>query len=118
MTLVVLSTTVVDAWEKSKPWEKTWIAIEGKKHQFELEDLVIAIKNANNQGEYTDAQKLEAALVSTYKPTGEITNRFNKHEIKNTAECTFVTLMLLIFPACINYIRHGRFTLWNKTKTA
>jgi len=115
LALIVLASNLHDAWEKSEPWEQNWIAIKEKEQKYESDKLITAIKNARDQREYSDAYILEEALESMYRPSGEVLKRFNAREIQDTMEYVFLALVLLIAPISINYVRHGKFKLWNKS---
>ena len=115
LVLIVLASNLRDAWVNSEPWEQKWVAINNEEQKYDSDKLVTAIKNARSQNEYSDAYKLEDALESMYKPSGEVLNRFNTHEVQNTAGYVFLALLLLIAPVSVNYVRHGKFKLWNKS---
>lgn len=115
LALIVLASNLHDAWVKSEPWEQKWSEIKGKEQKYESDKLITAIKNARDQHEYSDAYKLEEALESMYRPSGEVLKRFNALEIQSTTEYVSLALLLLIVPISINYVRHGKFKLWNKS---
>ncbi len=122
LTLFVVSLMVVvfafnmrDAWEHSEPWEQKWVAKKGKEQKYKSDELTTDIRNAREQHEYSDSYKLEQALESMYQPSGEVLKRFNGYEIQKTLEDVCLTLLLLVAPVAINYVRHGKFKLWNKS---
>ena len=59
LALIVLASTLHDAWVKSEPWEQKWSEIKGKEQKYESDKLITAIKNARDMHEYYDAYKLE-----------------------------------------------------------
>ena len=94
---------------------QAWSAIDNVEQKYKSEKLITAIKNAREQHEYSDAFKLEEVLESMYKPSGNVYTRFNNSEVVEIAMYVSGTLLLLLIPACLNYIRHGSFRLWNKS---
>jgi hypothetical protein len=115
VVMITLATNIQDAWNKSEPWEQNWVAIQGKEQTHSAARLIAAIKNARDQHEYSDVYKLEDVLESMYKPSGNVHKRFSTHEIRRAAEYVFLALLLLVIPIGINYVRHGKFKLWNKS---
>ena len=115
LTFVVLLASARDAWNKTEPWEQSWVAIEGAEQPYSSDRLVNAIRNAKSQNAYADASRLTEILKEMYEPTGEVSTRFNRSEIKEIALFVLGTLLLLFVPASINYVRKGRFKIWNTT---
>ena len=58
IVMITLITNVLDAWNKSEPWEQNWVAIKGKEQKYQSAELIAAIKIAREQREYSDAYKL------------------------------------------------------------
>lgn len=77
VALIVLVVNVNDAWTKTEPWEQKWIANKNVEQEYDSEKLILAIKSANEQHEYSDAYTLEETLNNMYKPSGEVLIRFN-----------------------------------------
>lgn len=113
VALIVLVVNVNDAWTKTEPWEQKWIANKNVEQEYDSEKLILAIKSANEQHEYSDAYTLEETLNNMYKPSDEVLIRLNTYEIQQIIEYVLFTLLLLIVPVSINYVRHGKFKLWN-----
>lgn len=113
VALIVLAVNVNDSWTKTEPWEQKWIAIKNVEQKYDSDKLIIAIKKAHEQNEYSDVYTLEETLESMYKPSGEILTRFNAYEIQQIVEYVLLTLLFLVVPVSINYVRHGKFKLWN-----
>lgn len=113
VAFIVLVVNVNDSWTKTEPWEQKWIVIKNVEQKYDSDKLITAIKNANEQSEYSDAYILEETLKSMYKPSGEVLIRFNAYEMQQIIGYVLLTLLLLVVPVSINYVRHGKFKLWN-----
>lgn len=112
--LGTLTTTSYDAWKETKTWEQSWSPIDGVEPNFSADQIVLAIKNAQAQNEIYDVLTLKKTLEQSYKPTGEVLVRFSESELTNIFTNTCGALLLILLPLSINYVRHGRFRLWNK----
>lgn len=115
VALIVLIAKLSDSWTQTEIWEQKWVGMKNVKQEYDSNKLIAAIKNANEQDEYSDAYTLEEVLKSMYKPSGEVLIRFNTYEIKEIIQYVLFTLLLLVVPISINYVRHGKFKLWNES---
>jgi len=113
VVLVVLS-NLHFAWEQSELWEQEWLPKNNVEQTHTPEELIAALRNARAQREIADSLKLEDSLKAMYWSSGKVNKRFNPSEIQDIAAYSLLSLLLLIIPLSVNYIRHGKFKLWNK----
>lgn len=102
------------AWRNTEPWDEEWIAKAGTHPEYPAKRLLEAMRKATDAYEFADAKSVRDVLEACYQPSGRVTTRFTRKEIGSTLQATFGTLMLCIIPLCMNYVRHGRFRLWNR----
>lgn len=118
--LAGLCSELVDAWRHTEPWEQTWSPKpdELPPVRASLQEpngwrkLVDAIYAAKDKGKLSDAARLEEILKQYYIPTGNVTVRLSATELSDVAVPLFAMLLLLL-PAALNYVRHGKPGLWN-----
>ena len=118
--LAVFCEKFVSAWRHTELWEQTWSPKPGDLppvRAFLLEPngwkkLVDAIHAAENKPEYIDTKRLREILMQHYVPTGNVTVRLSAAELSDVAAPLFAMLLLLL-PAALNYVRHGKPGLWN-----
>ncbi len=112
--LVVLAMSLHNAWSTTAPWEKEWVAKPGAQPSHTAEEVLTAIRNATAAHAYEDAQKLENILEREFEPSGKILVHLSWLELSEAAIAVFATLLILIIPLSLNYVRHGKFRLWNR----
>ena len=124
LIIITVICGVNDALQRSEVWEQEWIErtigckntsdqFDDHKH-YELDELIIAIKNLRLANDYSAAQQLENYLRKNYKAIG-VTTIISKRELNEILFYTAIVSLFLLFPICANYIRHGRFRVWNRT---
>jgi hypothetical protein len=106
--------SLYEAWRLAAPWEEEWIVIPGKEPKHTSEQLLAGIQKASELCEFKDANTLEAVLRSDFRPTGKVLVRFNNSELLSACTSFAAALFLLLLPVSINYLRHGKFRLWNR----
>jgi hypothetical protein len=103
-----------EAWRSVAPWEHEWAVIPGKEPKHTSEQLLAGIQKANEVGAFNDANILEAALRADFLQTGKVYVRFTDSELLGAATSFSAALLLLLIPVSLNYLRHGKFRLWNR----
>ena len=111
-TLIVLSNGIWNAWNITAAWEQVWVAKPEKNSPHPAEELLTSIQKATEVNEHEDAAKLETYLKEFYQPSGTILVRLSWPEIREVAIASLLTLLLLIIPVSLNYVRHGKFRIW------
>ena len=106
--------SLYEAWRLVAPWEQEWAAIPGKVPKHTSEQLLAGIQKASELGEFKDANTLEAALRSDFRPTGKVLVRFNNSELLSAGTSFAAALLLLLLPLSGNYLRNRKFRLWNR----
>jgi hypothetical protein len=114
LALIVIGVNTYGAWIYIEPWEQGWSANENVEYKVESERLTQAIKVALDKKEYSDSYRLREILENNYTETGVIKTRINAKETVETVQYVLLVFTLLIIPLCFNYIRHGKFKIWNK----
>ena len=112
--LIVLSNGIWNAWNTTAAWEQVWVAKPEKHSPYPAEKLLTGIQKATEFNEHEDAAKLEAYLKEFYDPSGTILVHLSWPEIREVAIASLLTLLLLIVPVSLNYVRHGKFRIWNQ----
>lgn len=121
--------TVYDAWKFSKIWEQTWIINDNHKSNpyskfdvhlkgLALQDvdvLLSAIERADKESDSEALRVLIKHLKSNFKSTDETKVRFSDTEVIDILLNILFSVMFLVLPASANYIRHGKFRLWNRS---
>lgn len=114
VALVASAEGLYDGWNSVAPWEQEWSVIPGKEPKHASQQLIAAIRSASEVGAFNDADKLINALRSDFRPTGNVFIRLNESELFGAMKAGFFGLLLLLIPMSVNYLRHGRFRLWNR----
>ena len=112
--LIIFCFNLYIFWGESESWEKVWVSTEQSPQEISAEQMITAIKGARDAEAYSDIYRFEELLKENYRFTGEITVRLNMTELSLTLLYTCITLLLLLVPLSLNYVRHGIFKIWNK----
>ena len=126
---IIISTLTIssyDAWQFTDSWEKKWVSkpknvfdkfdetpIDSVKNS--PEQIIHAIDKARIAGDYLASRELESYLLEHFEDTGEVSIRFSLSEKKFILIAFLISLLTLIIPLSINYIKNSKFRLWNKT---
>jgi hypothetical protein len=112
--LLIFSFKLSESWKVTAPWEQEWHPKEGMRPTLSIQEILSAMREADAIHEHDDLQVLKKALESEFIPTGVILVRLSSNEIYE-ALIRFVTVLgAIVFPICLNYVRHGKFRLWNR----
>lgn len=114
VSLVVLVVNLCSGWNTTEAWEQEWVVKPGANPSHTAETMAAAIHRATEKHEYRDARTLVNALEADYKPSGKVFVRFTSAELFNTSVAVIISLLFLIAPISINYVRHGKARLWNR----
>lgn len=114
LALAAFGVSWAEAWNSTNPWEEEWRPIVGKPALHAATDITNAIKNATGSNSYADANSLRQYLEANYERTGSISVRISAEETMKIFAWIGATLLLLFIPVAINYVRHGRFRIWNR----
>jgi hypothetical protein len=115
-----------DAWNSTKFWEMNWSQKKvnvfdqfdekpsnSTKHS--LEKVIKAIKGAKNANDFPAMQQLEEYLETNFEATEEVKIRYSSEEKEYIFISFLISLLTLIIPLSINYIKNGKFRLWNSS---
>ena len=114
LALVVLAVNVSDSWRSTRPWDQGWALRADNTPKYDAERLLKAMRGASEAGDYSAVSTLQEALEADYKPSGEVYVRLTRSEILEALAYFGLVLLLLIVPLSLNYVRHGKFWLWNR----
>jgi hypothetical protein len=114
-TIIVFSVKLEVSWRTTAPWEEKWIAKQGAHPSHPAERLLDAMRRATVAREYEDARKLRQALDADYIRSGEVLTHFSPDEVEEALTFLAFSLLLLAAPVSFNYVRHGKFRVWNRT---
>ena len=111
--LLLLAIKLNIAWHATEPWELEWNPKSGTASNYSAHRLTQAIRQASAAHAINDVVALKKELEAHFEPSTIILTRFSSGEIFGALFSGAVTLVGLIVPVCLNYVRHGRFRLWN-----
>jgi hypothetical protein len=112
LVLALLALSTVEAWNSNDPWDEEWRPIAGKPTTGTSAEMIGAIRNATKSNVYA-ASMLREDLEANYERTGNVTVRFSASELFTIGVQAGGVLMFLLVPVSIDYVRHGRFRIWN-----
>jgi hypothetical protein len=101
------------AWVSTDAWDKEWAAKNDEELPYSAEEVLNAMRKANSAGASKDVAKLRQYLEEHFRPTGNVSVRFTVMEIWESVLFLLIPTVLLVIPMSINYVRHGKFRIWN-----
>ena len=118
------SLEIYNAWNTTYLWDAEWeLPKEKVLDQFDQvkgadrwspKEIVSALKSAKFAGDHSASNRLEKYLFKNYVKT-EKKIRFNDQEKKEIVITFLISLLSLLVPFSINYVKHGKFRLWNSS---
>ena len=101
----------MDSWHSTPERDGVWVEREGSEPEYSVEQIDSAIQRAVEAGDPKAVRELSRYRHHYY--TEEVHTRINRSELIEAAGFFGLCLLLLIVPISMNYIRCGRFRLWN-----
>ena len=105
------SAKLVDSWSSTPERDRVWLEPEGSEPEHSAEEILSAIHRAAAAGNFDAMRELSEYRRQNY--IEEVHTRINGSELIDIAGFIGFCLLLLLVPISLNYIRHGRFRLWN-----
>ena len=112
-TAIIVATSSIKAWYTTNLWEEEWRKKADTKPVASAEELLRMLKEATKRAEQSDATDLMELLENGYERTGRVSVRFTQEELLDIAINAGLALAFLVVPISVNYVRQGRFQLWN-----
>jgi hypothetical protein len=109
-----LGANLVSDWKRTEPWDQEWAPRLNNPAPQTARELTTAMMNASGANDYKAVQVLRSHLETHFEPSGVVTTRFSKSELAETAIFVALSVLLFLLPCSLNYVRRGRFRLWNK----
>ena len=115
-SLAVLGMSVHDTWHSTQPWHKEWVAQPSASPPVPSERILLAMERAHAAQNFDDVSRLHQHLNDSYRasPSGTVLVRLTSSELRAIALYYFLALTLLFIPVLANYVRHGKFRVWNR----
>lgn len=114
--LAVLAVSLKSAWDTTAVWDKEWTTKPAVHPAYSAQRLLVAIRNATEANDNEAVSALEQVLEANYEPSGKILVRFSRSDLSEAAILTLATLLFLVIPVSLNYIRNGKAKFWNKSR--
>lgn len=113
IAMVSLAVGLHRAWEETDAWDKEWTSTTDGELRHSAEDVLTAMRKADSVGASNDVEKLREYLNENFRPTGTVSVRFTAREIWESLLFLIIPAFLLVLPISLNYVRHGKFRVWN-----
>jgi len=101
----------MDSWSSTPDRDRIWLEREGLSPEYSLEQIRSAMSRARKDGNFEAMSELSQLREHYY--IEEVHTRINSSELIEAASFFGLCLLFLIVPISMNYIRCGRFRLWN-----
>jgi disulfide bond formation protein DsbB len=106
------------AWGETPIWEQQWVAKAGVQPSIPADQLLTALKNATAAEAYDHVATLENALRKDFEPIGASFLHILSNNLFAMGKVAGVVFLFLVVPVSLNYVRHGKFRLWNRDASA
>lgn len=113
IAMISLAVGLHRAWEETDAWNKEWTSTTDGELRYSPEEVLTAMRKADSVGARNDVEKLREYLNENFRPTGRISVRFTIREIWESFLFLVIPAFLLVVPVSLNYVRHGKFRVWN-----
>ena len=129
LVLAVTYSNTYRAWMHVNSWEKEWVKkpnvfdqfdneAQKTKTTYDLEKVISALGKANQANDYKAVAVIEELLEANFSATGKVHVRIAHDELIDILVYLLVSCLSFSVPLCLNYIRHGKFRIWNKHMSA
>jgi len=101
------------AWTSTHPWEKEWIVRSGAQPKHPATTILKAMQNARAAGDDHAVSEFGDYLHQNFQSTGKVLVHFTGKEDWHILLFLVIPLSFLVLPGSLNYVRHGKFRIWN-----
>ena len=105
------SAKLVDSWSSTPDRDRTWVEREGSEPEYSAEQMRKAMRRASADGNFEAIAQAGEYLEHHY--IEDVHTRINRAEFIEIASFFGLCLLPLLLPISLNYIRRGKFSLWN-----
>ncbi|MGA8261656.1 MAG: hypothetical protein WB783_15705 [Arenicellales bacterium] len=113
--VLLFAVSIHSAWNDTPAWQQGWVAKHGVASKYSASRITHAMQKASEAGDQAAVATLQQVLDAAYEPSGQIFVRLALSEIMRSLGNAGLALLLLLLPLSLNYVRHNKVRLWNRS---